>query len=174
MLAIAGPFVGVAHAQSDSDAGPPCPTAEQLVSGANAIVVGSVVEVRDAAPDGEYGDVVVIDILSIEKGGAQNPLAVTYPKNEPFPDLVPETELNVVVQYDTETGRASSTIACGRTIRADGEPLLIADENDRGDLATTAGETARQALTVLGFGGAAVIGLTLFWRFFREFRPRLS
>ncbi|MEE9414304.1 MAG: hypothetical protein V3V01_03395 [Acidimicrobiales bacterium] len=151
-----------------------CPSVGELVSEANAIIVGEVIEVRrgEGSDRAEPSDVVVLRVVEIGKGGAQNPLAVYYPASETLPELEAGAELNVIVNYDSD-GRATSTLACARTTGADGSPLT-GPGGELGAIGESAGDTAQEALRAAALLGVGVIGATVLWRLFREFRPAMG
>lgn len=160
-------------AQGDDDE---CPTVEEMTNDSSAIVTGQVIDVRTGgtatAGNEEADDSIILEVIGIEKGGAQNPLAVFYP-GEDLPDISNETELQIFLTYDLETARAESTLSCGFTLRSNGD--AVAGGASSGEsLGETAGETLTEAVQTAGLAGAAVIAVTLIWRVFREFRPRLS
>lgn len=143
---------------------------------ASAVLVGEVIEVRSeqgSDPDGEAGDAIVLRVTEIGKGGAQNPLIVYYPESEVVPELEAGTELNVIVNYDTD-GTAQSTLSCRRTTDSENRLLIAGDTDEFGALGETAGETAQEALRAAALLGGAVIAATILWRVFREFWPSIG
>ena len=166
-------FIAPAALAQDDDE---CPTQEDLIGDASAIVLGKVIDVRtggSSTAGNESGDdSVIVEVLGIEKGGAQNPLAVFYPGEE-LPEIAADSEIHIVLSYDLETARAESSLTCGYTLYASGDSI-DAGSSSSGTLGETAGETLTQAVQAAGLAGAAVLAVTLVWRMFREFRPRLT
>ncbi len=165
-LSLGGAMTGSpAFAQAEE-----CPDVESIINDANAVVVATVEEVRADPTDAETG-LLIVDIVSVEKGGAQKPLAVYYP-GETLPELEVGTELDIALIYDLETGRAVSSIHCAKTAYSSGESLD--GRNGEASLGESAGATVADAVRTAGLAGAAIIAATFVWRVFREFRPRLA
>lgn len=156
----------------DSD----CPSEDEITAAASAIIVGTIIDVRtggSSTAGNESGDdSFVVEVVGIEKGGAQNPLAVYYP-GEDLPDLAADVELNIVLSYSLDSARAESSLTCGYTTYTNGDAIKDGSAS-QGTLGETAGETLTEAVRSVGLAGATVLAVTFIWRIFREFRPRLS
>ncbi len=175
-IAAAAQSTGDSSSEDSSSEEGDCPSEDERNDAASAIVVGKVIDVRTggvSTSGNESGDdSIIVEVIGIDKGGAQNPLAVFYPGEE-LPQIGAESELNIVLTYSLDNARAESSLTCGYTVYANGDSIDVGSGSN-GTLGETAGETLTQAVRTAGLAGAAVLAVTMIWRVFREFRPRLT